>query len=245
MKVGAMNQERNFATTQWTLVWRAANEESGYGRPALTEIVKRYWHPLYSYARQKGLNGPDAEDATQEFLTRVFEGDLLSKADPAKGRFRSYLLAAWKRFLIDQYRKENRLKRGGQESMLSLDYAAGERQYLEVAAKEVDADRSFMIGWASSLLADVRQRMQNDYTARGKNLLFELLWSYLTTPIDAAEYDRLGKQMHLSASAVKVALHRLRQRFGETLRQVVGETVEDACEIDNEIQELLGVLGGR
>ncbi len=240
-----MNQDRNFATTQWTLVWRAATEESGYGRPALTEIVKRYWLPLYSFARQQGLSGPDAEDATQDFLARVLEGDLLSKADPAKGRFRSYLLAAWKRFLIDQYRKENRQKRGGQANTLSLDYAAGERQYLEVVAKETDADRSFVIGWANSLLADVRQRLQNDYASRGKSPLFELLWSYLTTPIDAAEYDRLGKQINLTPSAVKVALHRLRQRFGETLRHVVGETVEDPREIDSEIQELLSVLGGK
>ena len=115
-----------FATTQWTLVWRAASDESQYARPALEEIMRRYWLPLYSSARRRGLSNQDAEDATQEFLSGIIDGRLLESADPAKGRFRTYLLTAWKRFLIDQNRKATAQRRGGQFTSFAIDFNSGE-----------------------------------------------------------------------------------------------------------------------
>lgn len=236
-----------FATTQWTLVWRAAAEESGYGKPALGEIVRRYWHPLYSFARQHGLSPPDAEDATQEFLSGILDGDLLAKADPAKGRFRTYLLTAWKRFLIDQYRKSERQRRGGSMQSWSLDVAEGEQAWQSVIGSvgpqgQADSDQAFMLAWANDVLDEVRRRVLADYRARSREPLFQALSEHLTRPADNKDYERLSKALAMQPSAVKVALHRLRQRFGETLRQVIQETVDDSNEVDQEIAELLEVL---
>lgn len=228
--------------TQWTLVFRAAVENAEHGRPALEQIIRQYWKPLYSFARQRGLTPADAEDATQEFLSNLMDGRWLAQADPAKGRFRSYLLTSWKQFLIDQYRKENRIRRGGGMIRFSLDVAAGETAFQAASARQDNADLSFLRVWASSILDATAQRLSNDYAQRGHAVVCEALVPYLTSPIDQATYSDLSKQLGLSASSLRVALHRLRQRYGETLREVISETVEHPSEVDQELQELLRVL---
>lgn len=231
-----------FATTQWTLVWKAAEEDSQHGRPALEEVIRRYWHPLYSFARRRGMSSEDAEDATQEFLSGVISGHLLENANPAKGRFRSFLLTAWKRFLVDQYRKRQTVRQGGAVDIVSLNFKAGEQRWREIQSKEPDPDRLFMISWADSLLGEVRERLRTDYARREKENVFDALMPRLTETLSGKQYATLGQEIGLSASAIKVALHRLRQRFGETLRAVVLETIDDPSELDAEIHELLGVL---
>ena len=237
------HREARFATTRWTLVWQAAHEDAQAARPALTELMQRYWYPLYGFARRRGLTREDAEDATQEFLGKLVQGDLIGAADPSKGRFRSFLLVAWKRFLTDIYRKEQTIRRGGQRPHLSLDFDAGEQKWLAVAATEDDADRTFLQSWAESLLAEVRGRLQASYEARGRGAIFAELMPRLTQPMERRDYEDLAERLAISPSSVKVALHRLRQRFGQTLREVVHETLDDPAEIDQEISDLLSVLG--
>ena len=232
----------HFATTQWTLLWEAAKEDSQHGRPALAEVVRSYWQPLYAYARRQGMTSQDAEDATQEFLAAIVNGTILANADPAKGKFRSFLLTAWKRFLVDQYRKENAEKRGGQANIRSLDVRTGEQTWLALQSREPDADRVFTRSWATSLLSEAKNRLRQQYYAKNKSAVFELLLPLLTRSMTAADYEPLGNQLELSLGAVKVALHRLRQKFGDTLREVVSETVEDSSEIDLELNELLQCL---
>ena len=232
----------HFATTQWTLVWNAAKEDSKHGRPALEELIRCYWHPLYSFARRQGLSREDAEDATQEFLGSVACGDLLRSADPAKGRFRTFLLVAWKRFLIDEFRKRQSLRRGGGLKLVSLDFVNSERRWLELESREPDPDRLYALSWANSLLDEVRSRLQASYSRRDRSTVFTALMPRLTEPLSKPDYDRLANELSLSPSAVKVALHRLRQRFGQTLREVVLETLDDASEVDAELAELLSVL---
>ncbi|MCA9128830.1 MAG: sigma-70 family RNA polymerase sigma factor [Planctomycetales bacterium] len=234
-----------FATTQWTLVWQAAKDQDDTARPALEEIIRRYWEPLYTFARRRGMSREDAEDATQEFLEGIVRGELLNAADPAKGKFRAYLLTAWRRFLIDQYRKETALARGGRERILSLDFGRGEKRWLDVEASAPDADRIFSLIWANNLLDEVRRRLHKIYADRDRNHVYETLLPLLTVPMDAARYESLATELTLSCSAVKVALHRLRQRFGETLRDVVLETLDDPEEIDAEIGELLAIMAGK
>lgn len=223
-------------------MWEAAKEDSQHGRPALTEVVRRYWQPLYLYARKQGMNSQDAEDATQEFLSRVMDGKLLDNADPAKGRFRSYLLVAWKRFLVDQYRKESAEKRGGHTRPVSLDVGTGEQNWLALQSREPDADRMFMRGWANSLLAESRQRLRQDYYARNKSELIEALLPNLSRALTAEDYESIAQGLSTTPGALKVALHRLRQKFGETLRRVVSETLDDGSDIDQELADLLDVL---
>lgn len=239
-----MSSHPHFATTQWTLVWKAAVEDSQAARPALEEIISRYWQTLYGYGRRSGLTREDAEDATQEFLSGVVSGNFLQGADPAKGRFRTYLLTAWKRFLIDEFRKRSAAKRGGDRRQVDLNFELGERRWLSAASQGIDADHLFMRNWADGLLAEVRRRLADEYSGRGKNVVFEALAPALGRNLKQPEYEQLANQLNLSANAVKVALFRLRQRFGEALRIVVAETVEDPADVDAEITDLLRVVGG-
>jgi len=232
-------------TTQWTLVLRAATEDSDHGRPAFEQFVQRYWKPLYSFARQRGLSTSDAEDATQEFLSSLLDRSWLIQADPAKGRFRSFLLTTLKQFLIDRYRKEHRQRRGGDMRKWSLDVMAGERTFLMATAHQPDEDRSFMLAWANSILEATRMRLRNEYAGRANLRVHDALSPYLTLPIDQATYLNLSKQLDLSTSALRVALHRLRQRFGESLRDMISETVATPDEVDQELRELLDVLTAR
>jgi len=234
-----------FATTHWTLVWKAAEEDSDVGRPALEELIRCYWHPLYNYARRQGLLREDAEDATQEFLSRVIRGELLRSADPAKGKFRTFLLVAWKRFLVDEFRKRKAIRRGGDLKSVSIDFGAGEQGWIELESREPDPDRLFTLSWANTLLDEVRRRLQAAYARRDRAAVFAALMPRLTESLDKIQYDQVAVELTLSSSAVKVALHRLRQRFGETLREVVLETLDDPAEIDAEIAELLSALSGR
>ena len=204
--------------------------------------MRRYWLPLYSSGRRRGLSNHDAEDATQEFLCGMINGKLLDSADPTKGRFRTYLLAAWKRFLIDQYRKQNSERRGGEAVTLALNFETGEQHWLALQSREPDPDRIFMRSWASSLLGEAKNRLRNDYVQRNRQTLFDRLQPWLTQSPSAAEYDELGSQLNSAANTVKVALHRLRMRFGTVLREVIAETVDDPTDIDREINDLLQLL---
>ena len=204
--------------------------------------MRRYWLPLYSSGRRRGLSNHDAEDATQEFLCGMINGKLLDSADPTKGRFRTYLLAAWKRFLIDQYRKQNSERRGGEAVTLALNFETGEQHWIALQSREPDPDRMFMRSWASSLLVEAKHRLRTDYVQRNRQTLFEGLQPWLTQSPSAAEYAELSSQLNSSANTVKVALHRLRTRFGTVLREVIAETVDDPTDIDREISDLLQLL---
>ena len=138
-------------------------------RPALGELIQRYWHPLYSFARRQGLGREDAEDATQEFLSGVVNGDLLDSADPAKGKFRTFLLVAWKRFLIDDYRRSQTVRRGGEVKLFSFDFGTSEQRWLEVESRDSDPDRLYTLCWAKNLLDEVRSRLRVSYSKRDRS----------------------------------------------------------------------------
>lgn len=232
----------NHVSTQWTLVWRAALEDSDHGRPALEAIITRYWKPLYLYARGRGFSADDAEDATQEFMAQLMNRDWLSRADPAKGRFRTFLLSTWKQFLVDQYRKQNAQRRGGRLRRWSIDSGLANEIPESIASSPLEADRSFMRAWAEAVLHSAKQQLGDEYARRGDSAVFQALSEFLVTPIDHQEYERLARQLSLSPNALRVALHRVRKRFGETLRQIVTNTVEDPGDVDRELKELIDIL---
>lgn len=231
-----------FATTQWTLVWKAASEDSTIGRSALEQIVKRNWQPLYSFARRKGLCREDAEDATQEFLHQIVRGEFLQKLDPAKGKFRAYLLTAWKRFLIDEHRQKKAAKRGGAVEVFRLDFDDGERTWLQIESRQTDPDRAFHLSWAQGLLAEARKRLESEYDTAGRRETLATLSPYLTRSPTATSYTAICDQLKLTLGAAKVALHRLRSRYGLALRSVVLETIDDPDDLDSEIAELVRIM---
>lgn len=208
----------------------------------MSQLIEKYWQPLYFHARRQGLSPQDAEDAAQTFMTKLVEGDFLESADPAKGRFRSYLLTHWKRFLIDRARAEGRLHRGGNRSIFSISGEQGEeawKRWASTSGRETDPDRAFHEEWARSLLKNSIEQLRTEYAASHRQPIFEALLPYLTQPVDAETYADLSKKLAVSAGAAKVALHRLRQRFAQTLRTLVQETIDDPKELESELQTLL------
>ncbi len=231
-----------FMTTRWTVVFKAAAEKSEAEKPALSEIIKRYWRPLYFYARQRGLSQANAEDATQGFLVDLLDGKFLERADPAKGKFRTFLLASWKRYLIDLHRHDTREKRGGTVATLSLDSEHGEQAWLQWRSTEADPERTFLASWASSLVEETLQRLRTEYASSRRTAIYDSLTPYLATPLSKEVYEEISNKLNLTAGASKVALHRLRQRFAQSLREVVEETVDDSNDVEEELNELFQVL---
>jgi len=236
------SSDGRFATTQWTLVWKAASADSSVGRKALEQIIQRNWQPLYSFARRKGLGREDAEDATQEFCHQIIRGDLLEKMDPARGKFRAFLLTAWKRFLIDDYRGKNAAKRGGNVSVFAMDFGESESRWQQAVAREEDPEALFNAVWASGLLEEAQRRLTEEYSGERSSTL-NALSPFLTRSPDSEDYERLAGELQSSPGAVKVALHRLRQRYGTTLREVVLETIDDPADLDSEISALIRIVG--
>lgn len=208
----------------------------------MEEFIRKYWKPLYAFARRQGLTSEDAEDATQEFLGKIVSGNLLNSADPAKGKFRSYLLTAWRRFLIDKMRHEQTAKQGGGKTIHSIDRMAGEADWAAVSPRAEDPDHAFMLSWAQGLLEQTKVQILQEYAGSQKFKLAEQLIPFLTRQMDKSQAELLGERLGMSASATKVALHRFRQRYGLILRSIVAETVDHASEIDEEINELLKTL---
>jgi len=228
-------------TTQWTLVFRAAQEDRKSDRPAMSQLIEKYWQPLYFFARRQGLSSADAEDATQSFLAHLIEGESLASADPAKGRFRTYLLTLWKRYLIDRYRSENSQKRGGDVQVTSLYCGDVEAAWLSYATSNKsasDPDRAYYEEWASTVVRTALAHLKSEYSQSHREATFSALLPFLTAPIQGDRYQDLATKLSTTVGAAKVALHRLRLRFAQTLRQLVQETVDDPDDLEAEIEEL-------
>ncbi|MCC6507641.1 MAG: sigma-70 family RNA polymerase sigma factor [Pirellulaceae bacterium] len=224
------------------MVFQAAREDGRSGKPALGRLMERYWQPLYFFARRQGLSAVDAEDATQTFLMELLDGKCLAAADPAKGRFRNYLLTLWKRFLIDRERFNHRIKRGGEHRQTSLSCIEGEKAWLNrstTAAQYVDPDQAYYEQWAAAMIDAALQQLRLEYSQSRRETIFEALMPHLTVPIQAATYRAMALQLNCSEGAIKVAMHRLRQRFAETLRQQVQETLDDPRDLETELEELI------
>lgn len=224
------------------MVFQAASEDVRANNSALGQLMERYWQPLYFYARRQGLSAADAEDATQSFLVELIEGNCLAAADPAKGRFRTYLLTLWKRFLIDRARYENRLKRGGGQTITSLSCAEGEKAWLTWSTNSAlgaDPDQAYYEQWATATIDAALKQLRAEYTDSQRNSIFESLLPFLTVPIQAEAYQQIAAKLNCSTGATKVALHRLRQRFAEALRQQVQATLDDPCDLAAELEELI------
>jgi RNA polymerase sigma-70 factor (ECF subfamily) len=233
------------STTQWTMVFRAAKEDRRSARPALGQLMETYWQPLYFFARGQGLSADDAEDATQAFLAELVDSEFLAAADPFKGRFRSYLLTHWKRFLIDRIRSENRIKRGGNCIVTSLDCADGEKAWLRASSNgsgPTDPDRVYYQEWASTIVRRALAQLRAEYESSQREGVFHALVPILTVPIGAQTYLELASKLSVSEGAAKVALHRLRQRFAQSVRNLVAETLDDPNDLEGEIRELTDFL---
>jgi RNA polymerase sigma-70 factor (ECF subfamily) len=229
-----------FATTRWSLVV-AARGNSPAARDALAELCRLSWYPLYAYIRRKGHTHVEAEDLTQEFFTRLLERDDLATVDPSRGRFRSFLLASCNHFLSNQRDRDQALKRGGGRQPLPLDFHDAERRYVAEPGHDQTPERLFERRWALTLLERVLQRLQQDYEDSGKGNLFERLKGQLAGET-VGSYAEAAAELGLTEGAVKVAAHRLRQRYRDLLRDEIAQTLDDPAAVDDEIHALFTAL---
>ena len=227
-----------FVTTRWTLVNAAGHGAESDG-DALAELCQAYWPPLYAYLRRHGHDREEAQDLTQGFFARLLERRDIRMADPVRGRFRSFLLTALKRYVINEHERETSLKRGGRTTRLSLDFDAVERAEAVAPRTDDRPDRLFDRRWAGISLDRALQRLRGEYHQSGKGAVADALLPYLTDAGDLPSYDTVAAGLGLTEGAVKVAVHRLRQRFGAVLRLEIAETILDPGDVDDEVRELI------
>ena len=233
---------RVFATTRWTVVLRAGGATSDGSAAALEQLCRTYWYPLYSFARRTGLAAHDAEDLTQAFFAFLLEKDTIARADRERGRFRSFLLSAFKNFHANERAHLAAAKRGGGKTVVSLDELRAEDRYQHEPKSDLTPERLYDQKWAASLLDQVMQLLRTEYTSLGKGPLFDALRSVIWGSRQEGGYEKLAQQLGMSEGAFKVAVHRLRTRFKECLHQEVAQTVATPGEIEDELRHLLSAL---
>jgi len=230
-----------FATTRWSVVLAAGHRTAG-GRDSFASLCQSYWFPLYAYARRRGHAPEDAQDLTQAFFTRLIEKNWVASADQTKGRFRSFLLTAMKHFLADEWDRERAQKRGGGIAPLALELATAEAQYAREPVDAETPEHIFERRWALTLLDQVLARLRAEYTQEGKSALFESLHPALVGERTAQPYAELARSLDTSEAAIKSAVHRLRQRYRQLLREEIAGTVGAATDVDEELRHLFAVL---
>jgi RNA polymerase sigma factor (sigma-70 family) len=232
-----------FATTRWSIVLAAQDHASPQSQGALAALCTAYWYPLYVYVRRKGHDPHEAQDLTQEFFARLLEKDYLQVVDRQKGKFRSYLLVAFGHFLSNEYDRAAAQKRGGGRQTIAIDFHAAENRYGQEPAHALTAEKLFERRWVLTLLDGVLGRLREEWQDEGKARLFDALKMVLVGEKSAATYNEIGAELGMSEGAIKVAVHRLRSRYRELLREQIEQTVDDPARIDEEIRELFAALG--
>jgi len=233
-----------FTTTHWSVVLTAGQSNSCQAAEALEKLCRIYWYPLYAYVRRRGYNPEDAQDLTQEFFARFLAKNYLAGVDRQRGRFRSYLLGALNHFLSDAWDHAHRLKRAAVQNVLPIDGQSGETRYATEPVDELSPDRLFDRRWALTLLDQVLSQLRQEHQAAGKARLFEKLSGFLTGETGSDAYPQIAAELGMTEGAVRVAVHRLRKRYGDLFMREVAQTVSSPQEIREEMQYLLAAVSG-
>jgi RNA polymerase sigma-70 factor (ECF subfamily) len=220
----------------------AGDPDAPGAREALADLCGAYWYPLYAYVRRRGHAPEQAQDLTQDFFAYVLERDLLAKADPDRGRFRSFLRAVCTHYLADQRDRQNARKRGGGRPVLPIDTLDAEGRYAREPAHDLTAERIFDRTWALTLLGRVFDQLRREYDDAGRAATFEELRAVLTRGPESVPYATIAGRLGMNEGAVRVAVHRLRRRYGMLLRQEIAATVDDPADVDDEIRALFAAL---
>jgi RNA polymerase sigma-70 factor (ECF subfamily) len=224
------------------MVVEAGRRSSPKAAEALATLCGLYWFPLYAYVRRRGHSADDAQDVTQEFFVRLLDKQTFQIADPERGRFRSFLLASMKHFLANEWRRETAQKRGGEQSVISLDFDDGENRYRLEPAHDATPDKIFERQWALTLLEQTLTKLRAEFNAKGKVDLFDRLKICLGGKESAVSYRELGAKLKMSEGAVKVAIHRMRRRYRVLLREEIQQTIGAAENVDDELRRLFDTL---
>jgi RNA polymerase sigma-70 factor (ECF subfamily) len=231
-----------FPSTHWSRVVAAGAPGGPKARESLTALCSAYWYPLYAYIRRRGYSSEQAQDLTQDFFARILEKGLFAEADPARGRFRSFLRTVCAHYLANRRATENTLRRRGARPTISIDTVDAEGRYAREFADELTPERIFDRSWALTLLARVFNQLSREYEDAGRTETFDALHVFLTEGTRAVSHASIAQRLGMTEGAVRVAVHRLRRRYGDILRREIAATLDDPSQIDDEIQGLFNAL---
>jgi len=240
----ALSSGRVFTTTHWSVVLAASLHESPQADEALAQLCRVYWQPLYAFIRRRGYEEQEAKDLTQEFFARLLRKNYLRAVDRKKGKFRSFLLAALEHFLANEWRDAHAQKRGGGATLISMDEESAEQQYLQIPSRGVSPEELFARQWAMTLLEQVLANLRREFAAAGKAALFEDLKIFLTGEKRPVSYGELAAKLQTTEPALKMAVSRMRQRYGELLRAEIANTVSSPEQVEEELRALFAALSG-
>jgi RNA polymerase sigma factor (sigma-70 family) len=237
-----------FVTTRWSVILSCKDSGTGEdkAREALAELCRTYWRPIFAFICRRGYSVPDAQDLTQGFFLMVLEGNLLKRADPSRGRFRTLLLKALQNFLIDDTVKKHARKRGGDVQFVSWDdWMAEAPSQLSISAEESEkwpAEKIFDVRWAATVVEHALRQLGEECESRGRRRVFDVLSNYLAAERQDVSYSSLSKSLGVPEASVKRLVHQLRQRYRSLLRAEVAETVEKPDDVDEELRYLCAAL---
>ncbi len=232
-----------FTTTHWSVVVSAGQSDSAAAMAALESLCRAYWYPLFVYARRRGCDEEQAKDLTQAFFAQLIGRNYLAEANPELGRFRTFLLTSFRNFLSNERDREQAQKRGGGYAFVSLDFAREQESHEADPGHDMTPERLYERRWAETVLARVLQRLRSEYDGQSVKR-FDLLKPFLTEDKGTSSYAEAGSRLGMSVPAVKSAVHRLRQRWRELMREEIAQTINARTgkEIDEEIRHLIQVL---
>ncbi len=231
-----------FTATHWSVVLAAAHHESPQAAEALETLCRTYWYPLYAYIRRQGYDVADAQDLTQSFFAHILSRRFLQRASRDKGKFRSFILGSLKFFLADELAKLQAMKRGGGQSLVFLDAKSAEERYRLEPVEPMDPEKLFQRRWAMTLLDRVLERLEAEFAQAGKRRTLEHLREFLLGERGSATYQQVAATLGMAEGAVKMAVHRMRQRYRELFREEIAQTVANPTEIEEETQHVFAAL---
>jgi len=240
----AQDRWRDFASTHWSVVLLAGQQHSSQAREALEKLCRAYWPPLYAFVRREGHGPEEAADLTQEFFSRLLASQGLESADRTKGKFRSFLLASMKHLLANERKREDRQKRGGSYPHFSLNATVAEDGYKVDPPDDLTPEKVFERRWAETLIDSVTRRLQEEFAEAGMSRRFDELKVFLLAGDEPASYAETARRLEMSEGAVRTAIHRIRQRYGELFRAEIAQTVAGPQEMEEELRHFVAVLAG-
>ena len=232
-----------FETTRWSIVLTAGEADTSLARDALAHLCEAYWYPLYAFVRRRGCGAEEAEDLIQGYFAVFLEKDYARGVRPEAGRFRAFLLASLKHFLANEWDRERAQKRGGDLHIVSLDAVDAERRYRLEPVDTVTPEQVFEQRWALTVVERTMTRLSEESRSSGGTRRFERLRGFLVGGSTTISYRQIAAELEMSEGAVKVAVHRLRKRFGELLRIEIAQTLVSSADVDGEIRRLITALG--
>ncbi|MBV9491750.1 MAG: sigma-70 family RNA polymerase sigma factor [Verrucomicrobia bacterium] len=238
------NVAYRFRTTRWDVVLLSARSRAPGSQAALAELCRVYWYPLYAHVRRRGHAPEEARDLTQGFFLHVLERKTLGRADPRKGKFRSFLLGSLQNYLSTEAGRAGCLKRGGKVAFVSLDLQAAEERYRLEPVEALTPEKVFAARWAMALLDEALSRLRRQYAAEDKAATVEVLKAFLDVGNgnDPPSYEQAAAVLQVSVGAVKTLVHRLRKQYTALVRDEIGRTVSDPADVGAEIHELCDAL---